>query len=57
MTQFQRKRIKEEIEKQNAAVDAGADSFLDKLRASKWTGAILLAVAAVMVIVVLWDLF
>ncbi|PTR10830.1 hypothetical protein C8R32_101360 [Nitrosospira sp. Nsp5] len=57
MTQFQRKRIKEEIEKQNAAVDAGADRFLDKLRASKWTGAILLAVAAVIVIVVLWDLF
>ncbi|SCX82406.1 hypothetical protein SAMN05216308_101431 [Nitrosospira sp. Nsp13] len=57
MTQFQRKRIKEEIEKQNAAVDAGADRFLDKLRASKWTGAILLAVAAVMVIVVLWNLF
>lgn len=57
MTQFQRKRIKEEIEKQNAAVDMGADRFLDKLRASKWTGAILLAVAAVMVIVVLWGLF
>lgn len=57
MTQFQRKRIKEEIEKQNAAVDMGADKFLDKLRASKWTGAILLAVAAVMVIVVLWGLF
>lgn len=57
MTQFQRKRIKEEIEKQNAAVEMGADRFLDKLRASKWTGAILLAVAAVMVIVVLWGLF
>ncbi len=55
MTQFQRKRIKEEIERQNAAADAGADRLLDRLRASKWTGAILLA--AVIVIVVLWSLF
>lgn len=57
MTQFQRKRIKEEIEKQSAAADAGADRFLDKLRASKWTGVILLAAAMGIVIVVLWSLF
>lgn len=56
MTQFQRNRIKEEIERQNAAADAGADRLLDKLRASKWTGAILLVIA-VIVIVVLWSLF
>ncbi|WP_156972511.1 hypothetical protein [Nitrosospira sp. NpAV] len=57
MTQFQRKRIKEEIDRQNAMVDASADSLLDKLRASKWTGAILLAAAMAIVIVVLWSLF
>lgn len=55
MTQFQRKRIKEEIERKNAAADAGADRLLDKLRASKWTGAILLA-AAVILLVLLWGL-
>ncbi|MGH8685104.1 MAG: hypothetical protein ACREUM_07115 [Nitrosospira sp.] len=56
MTMSQRKRIKEEMDRQNAAADAGADRLLDKLRASKWTGALLLAVA-VIVIVVLWSLF
>lgn len=50
MTKFQRERIKEEIERQNAAADAGADKLLDKLKASKWTGAVLLAAAAVLVI-------
>ena len=55
MTMYQRNRIKEEIDKQNAAADAGADKLLDKLKASKWTGAILLA-TAVVVIVVLWGL-
>jgi hypothetical protein len=57
MTQFQRKKIQEEIERQNAKADAGADKLLDKLKASKWTGAALLSAAAVVVIVVLWSLF
>ena len=57
MTQFQRKRIKEEIDRQNAAADARADSLLDKLQASKWTGAILLGTATVIVIAVLWSVF
>lgn len=59
MTMFQRKRIrdiKEEMDRRNAAADAGADRFLDTLRASKWTGALLLAAAAI-VIIVLWTLF
>lgn len=56
MTQFQRKKIQEEIERQNAKADAGADKLLDKLKASKWTGAFLLLAAAVVVIVVLWSL-
>lgn len=58
MTMFQRKRIRdirEEMDRKNAAADAGADRLLDKLRASKWTGMLLLA-AAVIVIVVLWSL-
>lgn len=55
MTQYQRNRIKEEIDRQNAQADAEADRLLDKLRASKWTAAILLA-AAVVLLVVLWNL-
>jgi hypothetical protein len=57
MTMFQRKRIriiKEEMEKQNAAVDASADKLLDKLKASKWTAAVLLLGAALFVIALLW---
>jgi hypothetical protein len=42
MTMFQRKRIKEEMERQHALAEAGADSLLGKLKASKWTAAILL---------------
>lgn len=57
MTQFQRKRIKEAIDRQNAAVDASADSLLDKLRASRWTGAILFGVVMAVAIVILWSLF
>jgi hypothetical protein len=59
MTMFQRKRIriiKEELEKQNAAVDASADNLLDKLKASKWTAAVLLG-AALFAIALLWMLF
>ncbi len=58
MTMFQRKRIrtiKEALEKQNAAVDANADKLLDKLKASKWTAAVLLG-AAVFAIALLWML-
>ncbi|MEO5655376.1 MAG: hypothetical protein ABIR00_05260 [Nitrosospira sp.] len=58
MTMFQRKRIriiKEELEKRNAAVDASADKLLDKLKASKWTAAVLLG-AALLVIASLWML-
>ena len=47
---------KEKAEEINVETDAQADSFLDKLKASKWTAAILLG-AAVIVIVVLWSLF
>lgn len=53
MTMYQRNRIKEEIDKQNAAADAEADSLLDKLKASKWTAAIMLAAAVVAVVIVL----
>jgi hypothetical protein len=59
MTMFQRKRIriiKEEMEKQNAAVDASADKLLDKLKASKWTAVVLLG-AALFAIALLWMLF
>lgn len=56
MTEFQRKRIRDEINRQNAAADAGADRLLDKLKASKWTALLLLAVAGI-VIAVLWSLF
>ncbi|MEO6825323.1 MAG: hypothetical protein ABI167_11495 [Nitrosospira sp.] len=49
-------KAKEEIETVNLKADAQADSFLDKLKASKWTAAILLA-AAVIAIVVLARLF
>jgi hypothetical protein len=58
MTMFQRKRIriiKEEMEKQNAAVDASADRLLDKLKASKWTAAMLLG-AALLAVALLWIL-
>ena len=58
MTMFQRKRIriiKEELEKRNAAVDASADKLLDILKASKWTAAVLLG-AALLVIASLWML-
>lgn len=43
MTKYERERIAAEIKRQNKEVDAKVDSFLDKLKASKWTGAILLA--------------
>jgi hypothetical protein len=58
MTMFQRKRIreiKEEIEKQHAAVEAGADRLIDKLKASKWTVAILLG-GVLFAFVFLWNL-
>ncbi|WP_025039861.1 hypothetical protein [Nitrosospira briensis] len=58
MTMFQRKRIriiKEELEKQNAAVDASADKLLDKLKASKWTAVVLLG-AVLLAIALLWIL-
>ena len=55
MTMYQRNRIKEEINRQNAAADANADRLLGKLSASKWTAAILLACAAVLIII-LWSL-
>ncbi|MDQ3185987.1 MAG: hypothetical protein M3Q16_05900 [Pseudomonadota bacterium] len=60
MTMFQRKRIRdiqEEMDRQNAAADAGADRLLDKLKASKWTAGALLLGAAAVVIIVLWSLF
>lgn len=47
---------KEKAKQVNADADFQADSFLDKLKASKWTGAILFAGAAV-VIVILMSLF
>lgn len=60
MTLFQRKRIKEEVNRHNAVLDARADSLLDKLRASRWTGLALIAVvlaAAVFSAAFLWSLF
>lgn len=53
MTMFQRKRIKEEIERRHELAEAGADGLLDKLKASKWTAAILSG-AAVLAVVFLW---
>jgi hypothetical protein len=55
MTMYQRNRIKEEIDKQNAAADTEADRLLDKLKGSKWTAAILLA-GVVVLLIVLWTL-
>ncbi|MDN5882479.1 MAG: hypothetical protein L0H37_08915 [Nitrosospira sp.] len=58
MTMFQRKRIrdiKEEMAGKNAAVEAHAARMHDRLRASKWTGALLAAAAAI--VIVLWGLF
>jgi hypothetical protein len=52
---YQRNRIKQEIDRQSAAADAEADQLLDRLKASKWTAAILLA-SAVVLIVILWSL-
>jgi|GEM_PF-1838608 len=46
---------KNKVEEINLKADAEVDSFLDKLKASKWTAAILLC-AAVIVIVVLIKL-
>ena len=51
MTMYQRNRIKEEIERQNAAADANADRLLDKLRASKWTAGILLASVVILIVI------
>jgi hypothetical protein len=50
---YQRSKVKEEIEKQTTAADAEADSILAKLQKSKWTAAILIG-AAIVLIVVLW---
>jgi hypothetical protein len=47
---------KEKAEELNVKADAQADSFLDKLKASDWTAAILAGAAAV-VIVILLSLF
>jgi hypothetical protein len=47
---------KEKAEELNVKADAQADSFLDKLKGSKWTGAILMTGAAI-VIVILLSLF
>lgn len=44
---------KQEVEKLKDESDLHADSFLDKLRTSEWTGIIFLAVAAA-VIIVIW---
>lgn len=55
MTMYQRNRIKQEFDRQNAAVDAEADGLLDKLKASKWTAAILLG-SIVVLIVIIWSL-
>lgn len=57
MTIFQRKKIQEELARQNAKLDAGADNLLDRAKGaiekgekSPWTGAILLAVAVLIII-------
>ena len=38
----------------NEKVDAKADSLLDKLKASKWTAVMLLAVAVALVVFLIW---
>ncbi|HJT51953.1 MAG TPA: hypothetical protein VJ734_08445 [Nitrosospira sp.] len=58
MTMFRRKRIrdiKEEIERQYAAAEADADRLMDKLKASKWTVAILLG-GVLFAFIFLWSL-
>ena len=56
MDKHERERIEAQIKEELAKADAGADSVLDRLKASKWTAAMLLG-AAVVVIVVLLSLF
>lgn len=58
MTMFRRKRIrdiKEEIERQYAAAESDADRLMDKLKASKWTVAILLG-GVLFAFVFFWSL-
>ncbi|SOD42366.1 hypothetical protein [Nitrosovibrio sp. Nv4] len=55
MTMFQRQKLKEYAEKMNAEADKGADSLLDRLKASKWTAVMLLG-AAVVMIIFLWAI-
>lgn len=56
MTLFQRKRIKEEIEGLEAAGETDADQLLDELKTSRWSMAIMLVIALI-VIAALWRLF
>lgn len=66
MTMFKRKlteaeaarltRVKDAMAEANANNELRADSLLDKLRASKWTGWILIA-AGVLVVVLLFRAF
>lgn len=53
MTMFQRQKLKEYTEKMNAEADAKADSLLDKLKASKWTAAILGGAGALIIVGIL----
>jgi len=48
-------RLKAGLKRGNEVLDTGADTLLDKLRKTKWTGVILTA-AAIVLIVLLWRM-
>jgi hypothetical protein len=52
--QTKQQRLKAELKRGNEALDTGADTLLEKLRKSKWTGWILTA-AALILIALLWH--
>ena len=60
MAQFQHKRIKEETNRHNLIMDASADSLFDRIKASRWTGLLVIAVALAALgftAAFLWSLF
>ncbi|SEO77295.1 hypothetical protein [Nitrosovibrio sp. Nv6] len=56
MTMYQRKKLKEYADKfneMNTEAENGADSLLDKLKASKWTAAILGGAGAIIIVAIM----
>ncbi|SFW21821.1 hypothetical protein [Nitrosovibrio sp. Nv17] len=50
MTRFRRGYNREEVARRYAGAEAEADRFLDRLRYSRWTAAILYGVIAVVIL-------